>query len=70
MSYIATGMTPEEHRAESIRIQQELLELRKREIEQSKRSPFWELMTTLATVGIPVVTFLGMSHYFRVGGKK
>ena len=65
MSYIATGMTEAEHRAESIRIQQRLLELREKEVEQRKRSPFWSALTTLATVGIPIITFLGWERYIR-----
>ena len=67
--YIPVGITEEEHRSRHIAVQEQMLELRRKEIASQGRDRFWSAITAIATVGIPIATFLGVQAYFKIGGK-
>ncbi|MFH1834242.1 MAG: hypothetical protein ABH877_04385 [bacterium] len=64
MSYLPQGIT-EEERADA------MLDLRRREVllqekayTEKQSGKFWRYLSTFATVGLPVLTFLGFREYF------
>jgi len=64
MGYIPQGIT-EEERADA------MLDLRRREVvlkekayAEKRAGKFWGYISTFATVGLPVLTFLGFREYF------
>ena len=68
--YLTSGLTEEEHREADLAIRKELLELRRQELASSKSDRFWTIMASVATIGIPIITFLGVSAWFRLGSGK
>lgn len=70
--YVPVGITEEEHRDQDLAIRKEMLALKKTELERSQRQTFWSIAGTIASVGIPIATFLGLEAYFRskIRGKK
>ncbi len=66
------GITEEEHREQDLAIGREMLSLKRTEIERARQQTFWSIMGTIASVGIPIATFLGLEAYFRrkVRGRK
>lgn len=60
MGYIPTGLSEEDYRSESIALRTREVELAERE---AGRSTFWKTAAQVATVAIPLFTFLGMKEY-------
>jgi len=67
MSYVPTGMTEDEYRDRTVAVREEMLELRKKEVDKGKYARFWSIAEKVATVGIPLITFLGWQRYFKKG---
>ena len=64
MSYIPTGITTEEREDALLALRRREVELREREFTEKQRTRLWTYLTTFATVGLPILTFLGFKEYF------
>ncbi len=67
--YVPVGITEEEYRTQDLAIRKDLLELRRLEVAAAQKGRLWSALGTVAAIGIPIVTFLGLSAYFKVGKK-
>ena len=72
MTYLyGMGATQEEIEARQEERAEEYLQIEKKRLEHelSEKSSFWTLAEKVATVGIPVITFLGIAGWFKLKGK-
>ena len=67
--YLAAGITEQEYRDSDIAIRKELLERRRREVDNAKNARLWSMLGSFAMVGIPIIGLLGISAWFRIRAK-
>lgn len=70
MSYLPVGITEEEHRTEMLSLRRRELELKAEEVEARQGDKFWSAAGTVVSVVIPLVTFLGVASWFKIGKRK
>jgi len=68
--YLAQGITEEQYRAADLAMRERDFALRERQLLQQKSSDVWNVIGTIATIAVPLLTILGLETYFRIGRSK